>query len=97
MQQSTRKFETGLPLFSGLDLGLILDAQAQIKRNEFHGLTAMVETLGKTGSMKIIRKLAAIWKASDIELKAAEANGDSTRLGSAVRGALDGLRGGPLH
>ena len=27
------------------------------------------------------------------ELKAAEANGDSTRLGSAVRGALDELRG----
>ena len=27
------------------------------------------------------------------ELKAAEANGDSTRLGSAIRGALDELRG----
>ena len=74
MQQSTRKFETGLPLFSGLDLGLILDAQAQIKRNEFHGLTAMVETLGKTGSLKVIRKRSAIWTASDVELKAAEAD-----------------------
>jgi hypothetical protein len=72
--QTTRKFETGLPLFSGLDLGVIYDAQAQITKGDFHGLTAMVETLAKTGSLKTIRKLSAIWTASEIELKAAEAN-----------------------
>ena len=71
---TTRRFEMGLPLFAGLDLGLILEAQAKISKGEFQGLSALVETLGKAGHLKTVRKLAAIWTASDIELKIAEGN-----------------------
>jgi len=72
--QSTRRFEMGLPLFGGLDLGLIMGAQVKLKSGDFQGLSAMVETLGKAGALHTIRKLAAIWTASKIELKEAESN-----------------------
>jgi hypothetical protein len=71
---STRKFEMGLPLFSGLDLGLILEAQAALQEGKFSGLTNLIRTLGESGKLHTIRKLAAIWTATDIELKSAEAD-----------------------
>jgi hypothetical protein len=74
MNQSTRRFELGLPLFAGLDLGLLMEAQAQVNRQEFAGLTTFVTTLAETGKLRTIRKLAAIWKASDLELKLAESD-----------------------
>ena len=71
-RESTRRFEMGLPLFAGLDLGLILEAQARLEKGEFQGLTALLETLGKTGTLRTLRKLAAIWDATEIELRTAE-------------------------
>lgn len=70
--ESTRRFEMGLPLFAGLDLGALLDAQAQIQRGEFSGLSKIVATLGSTGQLLTIRKLATIYTATDLELYRSE-------------------------
>ena len=70
---STRRFELGLPLFAGLDLGQIIGAQVRLAKGDFAGLSGMVETLGKAGQLRVIRKLAAIWTASEIEVRQAEA------------------------
>jgi hypothetical protein len=64
----------GLPLFAGLDLGLILESQARMDKGDPQGLTSLVETLGKTGGLRVVRKLAAIWSATDLELKMAESD-----------------------
>ena len=69
---STRRFELGLPLFAGLDLGLILQSQEKIAKQEFEGLTSFIKTLGETGQLRTIRKLSAIWTATEIELEMAE-------------------------
>jgi hypothetical protein len=87
MNQSTRRFELGLPLFAGLDLGLLMEAQAQVNRQEFAGLTTFVTTLAETGKLRTIRKLAAIWRASDIELKMAET--DSSVMSALEDGAAE--------
>lgn len=72
LSQTTRRFELGLPLFSGLDLGLLIEAQEQIRAKDFRGLSGFITTLGKTGASKSVRKLAAIYRATDLELKMAE-------------------------
>jgi hypothetical protein len=72
--QNTRKFEMGMPLFPELNLGLIMEAQVKLASEDMQGLMATVETLAKTGSLRTIRKLAAIWLATDVEAKGAESN-----------------------
>ncbi|BDU72908.1 hypothetical protein [Mesoterricola silvestris] len=72
--QSTRRYEMALPLFSGLDLSLLLEAQAQIKSQDVKGLTKLITTLGPAGTSKTVRKLVAIYRATDLELKKAEAD-----------------------
>ena len=71
---STRLFELGLPLFSGLNLGLLMEAQADVAAGNFGGLTKLISSLGDMGVTKTIRKLAALWHATEIELRQAEAD-----------------------
>jgi hypothetical protein len=70
--QSTRRFELGLPLFETLDMGLLLEADVQIKAKDPKGLSTVVAILSKASRVKAVRKLAAIWVATEVELKAAE-------------------------
>lgn len=69
---STRRLEHGLPLFAELDLGVILEAQFRVKKGDFTGLTKLMTVLGQTGKLRTIRKLAAIFQATDLELEQAE-------------------------
>lgn len=69
---STRRFEMGLPLFSGLDLGSIAKAQIQIESRDLAGLTEFVSILANAATARTIRKLAAIWQAPESLLKLAE-------------------------
>jgi hypothetical protein len=69
---STRLFELGLPHFAGLNLGEVMEAQASIQAGDFTGLARMMNSFGKMGEMHTIRRLAALWNASEIELKLAE-------------------------
>lgn len=69
---STRRFELGLPLFSGLDLGAIAGAQVRIGERDLSGLTDFVKILSNAATAKTVRKLAAIWKAPESMLKLAE-------------------------
>lgn len=69
---STRLFELGLPHFAGLNLGEVMEAQASIQAGDFSGLARMMISFGKMGEMHTIRRLAALWNASEIELKLAE-------------------------
>ena len=69
---NNRRFELGLPLFSGLDLGLIFEAQEKLKKQDLAGLSTFISALGSAGKTHTIRKLAAIWAASDLELEQAE-------------------------
>lgn len=71
---STRRFELGLPLFSGLDLGGILQAKADLEAGKIEGLSTFMQTLGKAGELKVLRKLGGIWTATDLELKQAESS-----------------------
>jgi hypothetical protein len=79
--QSTRRLELALPLFEGLDLGLLFEAQdlMKIKKEDAGGvsqvaagLTKFASTLAKAGKLRTIRKLSAIARATDLELKTAE-------------------------
>lgn len=74
MDETTRRMELALPLFSGLDLGLLMEARAQLGRGEWAGITRFMEGLGAAGQARTVRKLAAIWTATEIELKQAEAS-----------------------
>ena len=69
---STRLFELGLPHFAGLNIGEVMEAQASIQAGDFSGLARMMTSFGKMGEMHTIRRLAALWNASEIELKLAE-------------------------
>ncbi len=69
---STRLFELGLPHFSGLNLGLLMEAQADVEKGDFAGLTKLITGLGEMGASHTIRRLAALWNATEIELRAAE-------------------------
>jgi hypothetical protein len=79
--QSTRRLELALPLFEGLDLGLLFEAQdlMRIKKGQEGGVTQVAgglakfaSILAKAGKLRTIRKLSAIARATDMELRAAE-------------------------
>ena len=67
-----RRFEHGLPLFSGLDIGLLIEAQVRLQSGDFGGLTSIILAVGKAAELRTIRRLSAIWRATDVELEAAE-------------------------
>ena len=69
---SCRRFELGLPLLGGLDLGTIMKAQSELVKGNIAGLASFIEAMGKSGEIKALRKISAIWTASDIELEMAE-------------------------
>lgn len=71
---STRRFEMGLPLFGGLDLGLIATSQDQIGDGSLDGLTSFVSLLAGAAKIGTVRKLSAIWTAPDGLLKLAESD-----------------------
>ena len=71
---STRRFEMGLPLFSGLDLGKIAEVQVRIQNRDITGLSDFVKIMANAAVSQTIRKLAAIWGATDVELKLAESD-----------------------
>jgi hypothetical protein len=72
MEGSTRRFELGLPLFKGLDMGALMGAQSRLHAGDPKGITEFVITLGEAGEARTLRKLAAIWTASDDDLQKAE-------------------------
>jgi hypothetical protein len=74
ISQATRRYELALPLFADLDVGALFTAQAQIKQQKTAGFSAFIAILAKSGPPHTIRKLAAIYGASDIELRQAEAD-----------------------
>lgn len=66
------RFELGLPLFADLDLGELLGAQALLAQQDIKGMTQFVGTLAKASKTQTIRKLSAIWTATELELSLAE-------------------------
>jgi len=72
MEGTTRRFELGLPLFRGLDMGGLLAAQERLSSGDPKGLTDLVTTLGAVGEARTLRKLAALWVATEEELRQAE-------------------------
>jgi hypothetical protein len=78
--QSTRRMEMGLPLFPDLNVGLLQQAGEQIDAGDPAGMVAFITSLGKTGQLKTVRKLAALWTASPEELKKAESDPEALAL-----------------
>lgn len=64
----------GLPLFSGLDLGKIAQAQSRLEAGEVEGLSDFLSILSNAATARTIRRLSAVWTASDNLLKSAEAD-----------------------
>ena len=69
---STRRYELGMPLFAGLDLGALVASQLRLQRGEPEGLGDLARTLAGMGDTRSIRRLAALWTATEEELKKAE-------------------------
>jgi hypothetical protein len=84
---STRRFELGLPLFQGLDLAAIQEAEnamvAETTKAKAEGrapnpdpksFMALLGALAKAADGRTIRRLSAIWNATEDQLKEAESN-----------------------
>jgi hypothetical protein len=69
---NTRRFEMGMPHLADLDLGAIFSAQARLEKGEMEGLTGLLRAFSGMGETRVVRRLAAIWGATDLELKQAE-------------------------
>lgn len=72
MSDCTRRFELGLPLLSGLDMGALMSAHDRLKKGEPQGLTDFISALGTIGETHVMRRLATIQLASDEDLSKIE-------------------------
>ena len=70
----TVHMEHELPLMANLDLGLILEAQERLAKNDPSAIADVMRALGKAGGMLVIRKLSAVVNASAEELLESERN-----------------------
>lgn len=69
---NTRRFEMGLPLLPDLGVDSLLESCVQVAKGNAAGLATFYVAMAKAGTSKAFRKLAAIARASDLELKHAE-------------------------
>jgi len=76
---STLRMEYGLPLFPDLGYGVLVDAGLMALGGVTPNLPVFLATLATAGRLKVIRKLSAIWRATDLELTMASKD-DSVML-----------------
>lgn len=72
MELLTVHMEHGLPLLSGLDLGVLMGAQDRMAQGDQTAIVDVLKSLGSAGELRTIRKLSAVVRASAEELLAAE-------------------------
>lgn len=88
MDMLTVHMEHGLPLMSGLDLGLILSAQERFEQHDQSAIMDALQALGKAGGLRTIRKLSAVVNASAedlLESELAPAKWDEMEKAAALR------------
>lgn len=71
MSLSTRKYEAGLPYLPTLDASRLIAAQKALEAGDLSRLPELIASLAKSGEAQVIRKLSAIYSASETEIKAA--------------------------
>lgn len=86
-QLSTRKYELALPLLAQIEAKRIFDAQKALAAGDLALLPELIASLAKSGEMQTVRKLSAIYSATETELKAAAK--DATILAEIEERAAD--------
>jgi hypothetical protein len=69
---STRLFEMALPEFSGLNLAEIEQAGKTLEAGDAEGFNLFIQSFSKAATLHTIRKISALWNATEIELRTAE-------------------------
>jgi|GEM_PF-4819494 len=72
MSLTTRRMEHGTPLLQDFDLGALIGAQAGLARKDFSAIATFIAVLSKAGQTKTIRRLSAIVRATEEQLRLAE-------------------------
>lgn len=71
---STRRMEHGTPLLADFDLGALLRAQVGFQKQEDEAVRTFMRILGDAGKARAVRRLSAVARATDDQLREAEAN-----------------------
>ena len=69
---TTRRIELGLPLFPDLGYNVLVNAGLMVMKGASPDIPIFLGALATAGRLTVIRKLSAIWRATDLELKMAE-------------------------
>lgn len=70
--EKNRRFEMALPFFKHLDLARLAEVESLFIRKDTDALQKLAVVLGDAAAGNTIRKLSAIYRATDAELKEAE-------------------------
>ncbi len=71
---STRRMEHGAPLLVDFDLGALLGAREKFMAQDPSGITDFIRILSASGKAHTVRRLSALVRATDEQLRQAEAD-----------------------
>lgn len=71
---STRRMEHGAPLLVGFDLGALLGAREKLVAKDPSAITDFIRILSASGEARTVRRLSALVRATDDQLRQAEAD-----------------------
>lgn len=71
---TTRRMEHGTPLLADFDLGALMGAQERFQKKDASGISEFIQVLVKAGKAQAIRKLSAVVRATEEQLRQAEAD-----------------------
>ena len=69
---STRRMEHGTPLLVDFDLGALVGAQEGFKKQDAGAITHFIKVLSTAGKAQAIRRLSAVARATEEQLRLAE-------------------------
>lgn len=71
---STRRMEHGAPLLVGFDLGALLGAREKLLAKDPSAITDFIRILSASGEARTVRRLSALVRATDDQLRQAESD-----------------------
>ena len=69
---TTRRMEHGAPLLTGFDLGALMGAREKLAAQDPTGISEFIRILSTSGKTRTVRRLSAIMRATDEQLRQAE-------------------------
>lgn len=71
---TTRRMEHGTPHLVNFDLGTLMGAQEAFQKKDDAAVATFIKVLGDAGAARCVRKLSAIVRATEDQLRQAEGN-----------------------